>query len=157
MAKAHKGAFRPRNPQKYLGRNISQIVYRSSWELSAMLEFDSNVNVVAWMSESLPSKTVHSGIDGIPYRNPFTGKPAIYVPDFFVMYVDRNTTKHSEVIEIKPSDEILGFTGKVSNLKEARQILNAAKYIAAVDFCRKRGWVFRIITERELFNWTKKK
>ena len=32
-----KGQFIPKNPQKYLGSNVNEITYRSSWELSMFL------------------------------------------------------------------------------------------------------------------------
>lgn len=156
MGRPIKCRFTPKNPAKYLGHNITNIITRSSLENSACLLFDNHPSILGWMSESLPSHTVHKGLDGIPYINPFTGRPSIYVPDFFVIYEDRNGGKHTEVIEIKPTEEILGFRGKVSKLKEARQILNAAKFVAAVKFCSARGWLFRIATETEIFAWTRK-
>ena len=41
---------------------------------------DEHPNVAKWASESIK----------IPYRHPFTGKYTVYVPDFFVVYVDKN-------------------------------------------------------------------
>lgn len=150
-----KGIFVPKNPRKYLGNNIDNIVYRSSWELTCCNTFDNSESILGWMSESLPSNHVHEGISGIPYRNPFTGKWTIYVPDFFVIYIDRNGKKHAEVMEIKPLAELppvmSGMHHKANPLKEAKQVLNAAKYEAAFDFCAKRGWRFRVVTEKDLF------
>jgi len=119
-----------------------------------MVFFDQHPSVLGWMSESLPTKTLHES--GIAYLNPFTGRQTIYKPDFFVIYVDRDNKKHAEVIEIKPFDEvppmISGYHAKtVTKLKEARQILNAAKFAAAAEHCIKRGWRFRVVTEKELF------
>jgi hypothetical protein len=34
-----KGVFTPKNPKKYIGKNLDNIVYRSSWEHTAMLFF----------------------------------------------------------------------------------------------------------------------
>lgn len=126
-----------------------------------MLLFDNHPSVLGWMNESLPTNRVHEGISGIPYRNPFTGRWTIYVPDFFVIYLDKNNKQHAEVMEIKPFDEvppaISGYKGKVSKLKEAKQILNTAKFAAAMEHCVKRGWHFRIATEKDLFAWAKSK
>ena len=147
-----KSQFIPKNPQKYLGTNINQIVARSSWELTMMNYLDAHPMVLGWMSESLPSHTVHHGISGIPYRNPLTKKWTIYVPDFFVVYVDKNKKQHVEVMEIKPLDETPYFSGKHGRnrlLKEPRQIVNAAKFKAAIQFCASRGWFFRIVTEKD--------
>lgn len=156
-----KSKFIPKNPQKYIAANINDIIARSSWELTFMMNLDQNESILAWMSESLPTRTIHKGISGIPYRNPLTGKWTIYVPDFFVVYVDKNKKQHAEVVEIKPFDETLAYnstaqsmsarTGKYKRLKEARQIVNAAKFKAAIQFCASRGWRFRVVTERELF------
>jgi len=151
---ADKSIYVPRNPQKYLGTNITRIELKSSWERSFALFLDNSPSVLGWTYEALPTKTLHES--GIAYLNPFTGRQTIYKPDFFVVYVDRNNRKHAEVIEIKPLDEVppaLGGTRTrtVTKLKEARQILNAAKFAAAVEHCAKRGWQFRVVTERELF------
>lgn len=159
MGRPSKGLFTPKNTQKYLGKNLNKITYKSSWELTCCLFFDNNPSVLGWMSESIPSNHVHEGISGIPYRNPFTGRWTIYVPDFFVIYVDKHRKQHAEVMEIKPLQEVppamSGVGVRVSKLTEAKQILNAAKYAAAIAFCSQRGWYFRVVTEKDLFAWAK--
>ena len=118
-----------------------------------MLVLDNHPSVLGWMSEEMPTRTLHES--GIAYRNPFTGKQTLYIPDFFVVYIDRTGKQHAEVIEVKPSDEVPpmfgGPRGKLSKLKEARRILNTAKFVAAVQHCAKHGWVFRIATEKDMF------
>ena len=151
---ADRSIFIPQNPNKYLGNNLQRIELKSSWERSFALFLDNSPAVLGWAYEALPTKTLHES--GIAYLNPFTGRQTIYRPDFFVIYVDRDNKKHAEVIEIKPIDEvppaISGIhTKTLTKLKEARQILNAAKFAAAVEHCVKRGWRFRIVTEKELF------
>lgn len=148
--KPSKGLFTPKNPQKYLG-NAKDIIFRSSWELSTMLFLDNSQSVQGWMSEGLPTNHVHNGLSGIPYQNPLTGRWSIYVPDFFVIYVDRKNKQHVEVMEIKPTDEVPGYIGDVSQIKSGRQMINAAKFTAALKFCATRGWFFRVITEKDLF------
>jgi len=150
---ADKGTFIPKNPQKYLGTNVRGIQFRSSWERTMMMVLDSHPSVLGWMSESLPTRTLHES--GIAYRNPFTGRQTLYIPDFFVVYLDRLGKQHTEVIEIKPSDEVPPMFGgpkvRVSKLKEARRIINTAKFIAAVEHCVKHGWFFRVATEKDMF------
>jgi TnsA endonuclease N terminal len=147
-----KQQFFPKNPEKYIGANINNIISRSSWEMTMMNYLDEHEMVLRWCSETVPSNTMHSGISGIPYYNPLAKLWSRYVPDFFVCYIVPNTNKtHIEIIEIKPLDEVPGFKGKVSKLKEARQIINSAKFMAAMKFCKERGWKFRIMTENELF------
>lgn len=159
MAKAAKGQYFLKNPEKYLGNNKNEITYRSSWELTMMNYLDAHPMVLGWMSESLPTNTVHKGISGIPYRNPVSGKWTIYVPDFFVIYIDKNNKQHAEVIEIKPLDDTPWYRinesnntkANVSAKKQLVRAINAAKFKAAAEFCAARGWKFRIATENELF------
>ena len=40
---------------------------------------DENPAIGAWASEAIK----------IPYRSPLTGKPTVYVPDFFIQYKDK--------------------------------------------------------------------
>lgn len=155
MAKAARGKFTPKNPGKYLGGNIADITYRSGWEHTMMNYFDIHPMVMGWMSESLPSNHYHKGLSGIPYRNPFTGRWTFYVPDFFVIYMDKAQKQRAEVIEVKPFEEvpqaISGYTGRISKLKESRRIINAAKFEAALLYCAKHGFTFRICTEKDMF------
>jgi hypothetical protein len=111
------------------------------------------------MSESLPRNHARTGLSGIPYRNPFTGRWTFYVPDFFVIYIDKTGKQHAEVIEVKPLDEvppmISGLRLRVSKIKEGRQIMNAAKYEAALLYCAKFGFKFRLCTEKDMFAFRK--
>lgn len=146
--------FTPKNPQKYIGGN-KRIIYRSSWEYSAMKMFDEHPNCLAWASESI----------NIPYQNPYTGRWTVYVPDFLVVYVDRHGAKHCEMMEVKPLKETPGFQGisprtgrpmKLTERDRMTQGLNAAKWTAALAYCKKRGWQFRVVTEETLFNYERK-
>lgn len=136
-----------------MGSNLKKITFRSSWEKVVMQVLDTHPSVLGWMSELMPTRTLHES--GIAYRNPFTGRQTLYVPDFFIVYVDKNGKQHKEVMEIKPLDEVPpmfgGLRTKVSKLKEARRIVNTAKFIAAVKHCAERGWFFRVSTEKDLF------
>jgi hypothetical protein len=141
MAAAHKGRFIPKNPAKYIASNIHNITHRSSWELSLFQLLDNHPMVLGWASEAVK----------IPYKNPLTNKNTLYVPDVFVVYVDRSNIEHKELIEVKPMQEVPGYKGKVSKLVESRQIVNMMKWKAAVAFCTSRGWKFRVATEADMF------
>ena len=78
MSKYAQGKYQVLNPDKYVGKR--QPTYRSSWEHVFMRFCDNNPNILKWASES-----VH-----INYKNPFTGKQTIYVPDFLIYYIVRN-------------------------------------------------------------------
>jgi hypothetical protein len=144
MAKStySKGEFAMRNPQKYMGKLPA--IYRSSWEMTLMQVLDQNPAVLGWSSESI----------SIPYQNPLTGKWSMYIPDFLAIYMDRNNSKHVEIIEIKPLKEHPNFTGNVSTRTRLTQAINQAKWTAALIYCKKRGWSFRIMTEKDLFGRT---
>src|SRR5689334_18426533 len=139
--KTAKGVFIPKNPQKYVGGNGKNITYRSSWELSFMRKLDEHPNVLGWASESV----------AIPYVNPLTGQKRSYVPDFLVVYADRDGVKRAEMIEIKPLKESPLYEGRVSRETKLVQAINAAKWHAASIYCKKNGLTFRIATEADLF------
>jgi len=143
VAKYASGKYQIQNIEKYVGKRMP--TYRSSWEMTFMLFCDNNESVIQWASEPFM----------IPYVNPFTGKKTIYVPDFFIVYMDRNEHKHAEVIEIKPRKEI-----SLDNAKSARDkaaaILNMAKWAAARAWCAQQGLKFRIVTEEDIFSGIKK-
>ena len=71
-----QGKFTMTAPEKYVGLKVP--TYRSSWEWSFMRFCDTNPSVQKWASEAIK----------IPYRDPLTGKQTVYVPDFFIQYVD---------------------------------------------------------------------
>ena len=87
------GIYEMKNPQKYSGNKSPR--YRSGWEHAFMRFCDNHPSVVNWASEAIQ----------IPYRNPLTGKGTVYVPDFVVMYQDKNGKKHAELIEVKYSGD----------------------------------------------------
>lgn len=138
MAKYASGKYTVKNRPKYAGRK--EPTYRSSWEFTFMLFCDNNPNVLQWASEPFM----------IPYRNPFTGKNTVYVPDFMIVYIDRNQKKHAEVIEVKPTSQ-----SQVESAKSVRDraslALNVAKWEAAHKWCQQQGIRFRVVTERDIF------
>lgn len=144
MSKYAQGIFTPKNPQKYIGKG--SIKYRSSWELSFMHMCDQNFNIKCWASENIR----------IPYRNPFTGKNTIYVPDFFIVYEDKQGLEHKELIEIKPSKEITLEAARSQRDKLA-VTLNHAKWAAAFEWCQRANIKFRVVSENEIFYQGKKK
>jgi len=138
MSKYSQGSFIPKNPSKLIG-NASP-VYRSSWELAMMTFLDSHPNVIQWASESIR----------IPYKNPLTGKNSQYVPDFLVLYQDKNGNQRAELVEVKPKKEAMLENAK-SQRDKAFLMVNQAKWVAAMAWCKKNGVTFRLITEDDLF------
>jgi hypothetical protein len=149
-----QGVFTPKNPDKYCGPNLNRITYRSGWEHSVMRHFDSHPNVLRWSSECI----------SIPYRHPLltstSGKFKIrmYIPDFFVIWADKNGKQSAAIWEIKPLKENpwINQGGKFDKRTQLVRAINYAKWTAAIQYCAKRRWQFQVITEVELFAFTRK-
>jgi hypothetical protein len=139
MAKFAQGIYTPKNPEKYVG--VGKIRYRSGWELTFCAFCDNNDSVLQWASECVR----------IPYRNPLTNKQTVYVPDFLVVYVDKNGAQHAELIEIKPLKQTSLQEAGRSRSAQAAAIVNAAKWAAAQAWCKRAGVRFRVITENDIF------
>lgn len=144
MGKWAQGIYTPKNPQKYIGNHKPK--YRSSWELVFMQFLDSNDNISHWASESIR----------IPYKHPLTGKPTIYVPDFFVVYNNKYNKTIAEVVEIKPKKQSL-IESRVASAKDRMVVaINHAKWQAAAAYCKQQGFGFRVITEDDLYHTGRK-
>lgn len=135
-----QGKYQVINADKYVGNR--QPTYRSSWEWSFMKFCDTDPRILKWASESIK----------IPYRDPFTGKGTIYVPDFFIQYVDNKGKMQAEIIEVKPQNQtILEKVGKNRN-NQIQYAKNVVKWRAAQEFCSKQGLKFRVLNEQDLFH-----
>jgi len=144
-----KTIYTPKNPEKYLGSNIDNIVMRSSWEFAFARICDTHPSIKFWSSECIQ----------IPYRHPIKGRYTVYIPDFLVIYMDKNGGTHAELIEIKPEKE----SGMHRNIHETRSprdkasiLVNNSKWAAAQAYCKRHNMFFRVMTESDLFAQTKK-
>jgi hypothetical protein len=143
--KFSQGIYKVKNPEKYIGTSSPR--YRSSWELTFMNFCDNNPSIHQWASESVK----------IPYKDPLTGKNTIYVPDFLIVYLDKNHSKHAELIEIKPANQtVLEKVGK-NPYNQAQYVKNMAKWAAASNWCKNQGLKFRVINEQDIYFGGKKK
>lgn len=138
MSKYANGFYQVINTEKYIGKKTPH--YRSGWENTFMRFCDLNPAILQWASES-----VH-----INYRNPFTNKMTIYVPDFLIIYVDKNGAQHAEIVEIKPSTQSTMESAR-STRDQAAAILNMCKWEAARAWCKQQGMTFRVVTEKDIF------
>jgi hypothetical protein len=135
-----QGRFEMKNPEKYVGKKIP--LARSSWEFVFMRMLDEHQGVEKWASESIQ----------IPYRCPLTGKHTIYVPDFFIVYNDKNGGKHAEVVEVKPLNQTkIENVGK-SQYNQQQYVKNMAKWEAANAWCKQKGVKFRVVNEGDIFH-----
>jgi hypothetical protein len=140
MPKFAQGKFVMTAPEKYVGNKMP--TYRSSWEFSFMRFCDTNKSIQKWASEAVQ----------IPYKDPLTGRQTVYVPDFFIQYVDKNNRVNTELIEIKPaSQSIFERVGK-NKYNQLQYVKNQAKWQAANMWCKKQGIKFRVLNENDLFH-----
>jgi hypothetical protein len=140
MVKFAKGKFTMKNPGKYVGTKVP--TYRSSWEWHFMNFCDTNESIQKWASEAVQ----------IPYRDPLTNKNTVYVPDFFIQYVDKQGRMLVELIEIKPaSQQLLERVGK-NKYNQAQYVKNQAKWTAATAWCKQQGIKFRVINQDDMFH-----
>ena len=140
-----QGIYKVKNQHKYIGSHPPK--YRSSWEMVFCQFCDNNPSVQQWASESIK----------IPYRDPLTGKNTVYVPDFLVVYLDRNMKQHAELIEIKPANQMLKEKVGKNPYNQAQYVKNMAKWAAASAYCKNLGIKFRVINETDIFSNTSKK
>jgi hypothetical protein len=141
-SKFARGKYVMMNPAKYVGTKIP--TYRSSWEHTFMRFCDTNPSILKWASEAVQ----------IPYRDPLTGRQTVYVPDFFIQYIDKKNRILSEIVEIKPASQtILERVGK-NKYNQAQYVKNQAKWKAANMWCKQQGLVFRILNENDIFSQT---
>lgn len=146
MRQYHQGRFIPKNPHKYIG-NVSNIIYRSSWEFNFLQWADREENVLRYASEEIK----------IPYYFQGDGKWHRYFPDFVLHVKDKQGKQQVWMVEIKPQHQTehpqtKTFRSKRRELRETLEYAkNQAKWEAATAFCRNRGWRFMILTEKELY------
>jgi hypothetical protein len=140
MAKFARGKYIMKHPEKYVGTKAP--IYRSSWEHSFMNFCDNNKSIQKWASEAVQ----------IPYRDPLTNRQTVYVPDFFIQYVDKQGRILTELIEIKPASQtLLERVGK-NKYNQAQFVKNQAKWASAQLWCKQQGIKFRILNENDLFS-----
>ncbi len=99
-------------------KNRKKLHYRSSWEREVYEILEKMDEVVRYEVEPLAIEYV------------FNGELQNYLPDLKLHFRDG----HKEIWEIKPVNQ--------TNLA-----INEAKWHSCGDFCKKRGWDFKIITE----------
>lgn len=140
MSRFASGKYTILNLGKYVGKKNP--TYRSSWELQFMRFCDTHPSIQKWASEAI----------AIPYRCPITGRQTIYVPDFFIQYIDKNSQVHTELIEIKPQNQTLREKVGRNKNNQIQYARNIAKWRAAQAWCKQQGIKFRVVNEQDIFH-----
>lgn len=128
-----QGYIDPRTCKKLIkGNNI--IIYRSSYEFKFITWLENCDKVKSWGSECICIPYLF--VDGTTHK---------YYPDYFLEMVDGTKI----VVEIKPYNQ----TQKPINencwaFKEYTK--NKCKWSAAVEFCKNKGYIFKILTEKTI-------
>jgi hypothetical protein len=142
--KTYKGKFKTKNPLKYKG-DITNIVYRSLWELRFMKWCDQNPAVQEWGSETII----------VPYISPLDRKVHRYFVDFYIKIKNKHGIMQKYLVEIKP--ERFTKPPVIPERKTKRFMdevfqwgVNEAKWKAAFEFCKDRNMTFMILTEKDL-------
>ena len=137
---AYKGKYKVKNTSKYDG-NPTNVIFRSLWERQFFRWCESNNEVVKWSSESVV----------VPYICKTDNKLHRYFTDVKVKFKNGKTY----LIEIKP--EIQTQPPKQQSRKSKKYlrevmtyVKNTSKWEAAEQYCDKRGWEFKIFTEKTL-------
>jgi len=143
--------YKPTNKEKYIGKE-GYCICRSSWELVFCKWANANPAVIRWASEPL----------SIPYidrtQKDYKGMPKKrrYFPDFLCEIIDASGNPVTWLVEIKPHKETIApKKGKNKSMKtqvyEAKTYaVNQAKWKSAENYCKKRKWHFKILTEKQL-------
>ena len=144
MAKFRQGIYEVQNKDKYLGAKNPR--FMSSWELEFFRFLDRHTNVLKWGAETVI----------VPYYSPIDQRNRRYMVDIYVEFLKGGKVT-KELIEVKPKKEL--FLPKKTGRKKKETYLremytwnvNQAKWAAAKKFAEARGWVFRVMTEDQLF------
>lgn len=141
--KTEQGEFRPVNRDKYKG-DITKIVYRSSWEKRVFRWLDESKYCLQWGSETIV----------VPYISPVDQKPHRYFVDLFAKFRTASGDIKTFLIEIKPQafcDYKQGQRKTKALLEQHMTVaVNHAKWEAAKIYAEKKGWEFKVITEKEI-------
>jgi len=156
-----QGEYLPENKGKYVFANGKNPYYRSSWERRVFVWADNNSSVVKWSSEPF----------AIEYQD-LSDKDRIvrrYFPDVLAVVKGTDGKVVKYLIEIKPKNQcpqyapdgklmlppqpkkksgkaMSNWHGKVKTI-----VQNHCKWMAARNWCRKNGYVFKVITEDNVF------
>jgi hypothetical protein len=163
-SKYNQGLFIPTNKNKIMKFNLEGgLYYRSGLELKAMKFLDLNPTVTLWGTEfiTIPYVEVKK------FRN---GETEVskhrYFPDFYYEMMGSNGLIKKVIMEIKPDAQTVPpkppnkTTTKALNsydyaLNEYNK--NMHKWAGALEYCKKKGFEFIIVTETIIDKYLKGK
>lgn len=140
----YKGRYQARNPQKYRG-DLTEIVFRSSYELKFMRWCDTNENVLEWGSEEII----------VPYRNPLDNENHRYFVDFYIKLKTKSNGIKKYLVEVKPyrftQEPVIPKRKTQRFISEVKQwAVNQSKWKAARAYAKRMDADFMLVTEKDL-------
>lgn len=162
-SKYNQGVFMPVNVSKCLNYNGKMgdnkpIHFRSSWEKILCNFCDAEVNVLEYGSEILKIK----------YFSNIDNKEHLYITDFIMTTRSKDGSIKKWVVEVKPNNQVANLDefGNIlmpeppikqnsKNLLKWQETCNVIrrnneKWTAARRYCKEHGYIFKIISEKEL-------
>lgn len=142
-----RGYYKLINPEKYCGDNLVNglVLYRSGLELRAFEIFDNSSNILEWSSECVI----------VPYIA-YDNKPHRYIVDVYIKKKMSDGIIKEFLAEIKPYDFLIPPKPKKRKTKKFLSLvenysINKAKWEAAKKYAESKGWIFTILTEKDLY------
>lgn len=162
--KPHQGVYIPKHPEKVVG---GEIVYRSGWELAFSRWCDDNPGVEEWGGEPVAIQYRNPAAvnfdlcrkNGADPNNPINWPIYNYYPDFYLKIRDDSAEGgyRKLMIEIKPKYQTERpvpppITAKLAEQKRYVSLAktyaqNIKKWDAAKEWCKMRGFEFKVYTE----------
>lgn len=111
-----------------------------------MVFFDTNPNILKWNSEEVV----------VQYVSPIDNKVHRYFIDFYIEFIDKSGQVKKQLIEVKPSTQVVPPKQTRGKKKEryaiemATYLINCAKWQAAQKFCEGTEVTFKLLTEKEI-------
>lgn len=132
----NSGKYIPKYPEKYSG-DLNNIIYRSSYELKAFEMIEEKISksdfIVSWSSEDIELSYENNSVDHI-----------------YIVDLKLETKNGIYLIEIKPEIQTRPPEKETIYYNSDIYHKNMKKWMAAKDYCLKRGWKFQLWTERVL-------
>lgn len=156
--KYHQGLFIPKNPDKLIQKNSEGgVYYRSGLEQKMMIYLDNNDSILHWGSENFKVPYTLKKYDTILLE--YKETQHCYYPDFYYEQLQNNGSITKVVAEVKPYSNVI--EPKLSANPTSKQVKNFEyelnmynknlnKWTYMIDFCKKKGFEFIIITEKLL-------
>lgn len=154
MTVSYKGKYTLKHPEKYIG-DKDGITYRSGLELKFFNWCERDSNVLRWSSEPfpVPYRLIMENEDGQKYN-----KAHRYFFDALLKVRERSGKVSIWMVEIKPYKQT--SAPKMPKRKTKYYLRecvewkrNQAKWAAADKYCQKKGWEFKIITEKQILGY----